>query len=221
MFSIAICKRFQKNALSHSVRAMRANKAIEWTILKGEFGRLLLILTMTLLMPAQQTKAVDSSEDMPLLGGSLLGTRPDRVSFAVGAFNVIRNDDEDNLKNNDISLVGQAEYRIGRKWYGLAPMAGIMANTDGGVFGYGAVYSDLAFGAWIITPSFGLGGYHRNGSKDLGGIFQFYASLGAAYEFADQSRLGLQMSHVSNAWIYDLNPGVEVVFVTYSVPIMY
>lgn len=181
----------------------------------------LLILTAVLLVFSGPTTAVESSADIPFLGGKLRGARPDRVSLGVGAFNVIRNDDDSELKNDDISFVGQAEYQIGRTWYGLAPLAGIMANADGGVFGYGAVYSDLAYGNWIVTPSLGLGGYARNNSKNLGGIFQFYASLGVAHEFANRSRLGLHMSHVSNAWIHDPNPGVEVVLVTYSIPIVY
>lgn len=200
---------------------VRDNKVNRWTALRGWCAGLLLVLTTTLPMPGHQAQAADSSADTPFLGGYLLGPRPDRASIAVGAFNVIRNDDEAKVNNNDVSFEAQAEYRIGRKWRGLGPLAGIMVNTDGGVFGYGAVYSDLAFGHWVVTPSLGLGGYHRGNSKDLGGIFQIYVSLGAAYEFADRSRLGFEMSHISNAWIHDLNPGVEVALVTYSIPIVY
>ncbi len=197
------------------------DRAIRRLVIGGRLAGGLLILTAALLASGGPATAAESSADIPFLGGKLLGARPDRVALAAGAFNVIRNDDENNLKNNDISFVGQVEYQLGRKWYGLAPLAGIMANADGGVFGYGAVYLDLAFGDWVVTPSFGLGGYGRNNSKNLGGIFQFYASLGVAYQFANGSRLGLQMSHVSNAWTHDPNPGVEVALVTYSIPIVY
>src|SRR5919106_1298677 len=94
---------------------------------------------------------------------------------------------------------------------------GVMPNTDGGVFGYGGVYIDVAWGDALITPLVGLGGDAEGGSKDLGGVFQFLASGTVAYAFPNGSRLGIRLSHLSNASIHH-NPGVEDLMLIYSLP---
>ena len=95
----------------------------------------------------------------------------------------------------------------------------MLANTDGGVFGYGGVYIDLTWGDIVITPLVGLGGYAEGDSKDLGGVFQFLASGTVAYVFPNGSRLGVRLGHLSNAGIHDDNPGEEDLMLTYSLPL--
>lgn len=91
-----------------------------------------------------------------------------------------------------------------------------MAAGDGGVFGYGGVYADVAYGPMLVTPLFGIGGYSRGDSKDLGGVFQFRGALGTAYEFGNGTRLGVHVAHVSNAFIHDRNLGEEELYLTYG-----
>ena len=95
----------------------------------------------------------------------------------------------------------------------------MMANTHGGVFGYVDIYTDIHRKHWVITPSAGVGGYAKGGSKDLGGIFQFCLGIEIAREFDGGSRLGIGVTHISNADVQDPNPGVESIFLLYSVPL--
>jgi lipid A 3-O-deacylase len=39
-----------------------------------------------------------------------------------------------------------------------------------------------------------------------------------AYRFDDRSRLGLSLSHYSNASLSDKNPGTEAIMINYSIP---
>ena len=93
-----------------------------------------------------------------------------------------------------------------------------MANADGGVFDYGGISADVAFGRFVVKPLLAIGGYRQGQSGDLGGVFQFRQSLGLNYEFANRHRLGLNVAHISNAGIHNTNPGVEELHVTYAIP---
>jgi hypothetical protein len=44
------------------------------------------------------------------------------------------------------------------------------------------------------------------------------ASITAAYQFENASRLGLQLGHISNPHIHEDNPGEEDAFITYALP---
>ncbi|MBT4488902.1 MAG: acyloxyacyl hydrolase, partial [Rhodospirillaceae bacterium] len=39
------------------------------------------------------------------------------------------------------------------------------------------------------------------------------------YRFSDRSRLGVALSHISNASIGDKNPGAESLMLTYALPV--
>lgn len=146
------------------------------------------------------------------------GNDSDRIQFGVGAFNI---DSERN--GGDKAAEGSIEYRFGWKlpFLGsfLGPAVGAIANSDGGAHGYAGLYADFAIGKWVISPLAGIGGYHQGDSKDLGGAFSFRLALDAAYEFDSGSRLGLRFAHISNAWLYDNNPGEEELLMTYTVPL--
>jgi hypothetical protein len=64
-----------------------------------------------------------------------------------------------------------------------------------------------------------VGGYHRGGSEDLGSTFQFRLSADLSYQFDNQSRLGLQFAHISNAGIIRTNPGENELLLTYAIPL--
>ena len=136
---------------------------------------------------------------------------PDHLSVGAGAFNIF----PDN--HDDRSAAFQLEYRFGDKFWGIfGPAIGGMVNTDGAVNPYAGVYTDFAMGPIIVSPFAGAGYYADGHSKDLGGPFQFRLALDVAYEFDSQSRLGLRLSHLSNAYIYDHNPGEEELMLVYS-----
>jgi len=138
------------------------------------------------------------------------GSGPGRTMLAFGAY--------DFVADQDPSFAFNWEYQFGRKLLGIGPGLGLDVNADGGLYGYFGLYADIAIGPAVVTPMLAAGGYREGESIDLGGIFQFRSALGVAYEFDDASRLGLRVTHISNAGIHDDNPGVEELFLTFSVP---
>jgi len=148
-----------------------------------------------------------------LWGIELLGRTPNYVDLGIGVFDVFKRDE-----HSKRSLSGRVELRIGEKLYGFGPLIGLMANTDGGVDGYGGLYVDLAVGDVIVTPIAAVSGYAQGDSVDLGGVFQFRIGLGAAYEFENDLRVGVRLAHISNAGIHDDNPGEEEVYFTVALP---
>ncbi len=148
-----------------------------------------------------------------LWGIELLGRTPHYVDLGVGVFDVFERGNRSKR-----SASGRVELRIGEKLYGFGPLIGLMANTDGGVNGYGGLYVDLALGNVIVTPMAALSGYARGDSSDLGGVFQFRIGVGAAYEFENKIRAGVSVAHISNAGIHDDNPGEEEFYLTVAQP---
>lgn len=115
---------------------------------------------------------------------------------------------------------GRLEYRFGNKFWIFKPMIGVLATSDTAVMGYAGVLVDIYIGRrWVLTPSFAPGLYREGDGKDLGGAIEFKSQLELSYRFDDRSRLGIGISHISNASIYDSNPGTETVFLTYSLPL--
>ncbi|MGB1540461.1 MAG: acyloxyacyl hydrolase [Rickettsiales bacterium] len=112
------------------------------------------------------------------------------------------------------------EYRGPHYYKGLGPIAGLEANEDGGFFGYAGLDWDFMLGQhWVITPSFAIAAYEEGDSRDLGGTLEFRSGLEIDYQMANQHRAGLSLHHISNAGIYDSNPGTEVVMFNYSIPV--
>lgn len=148
-----------------------------------------------------------------LWGIELLGRTPHYVDFGVGVFDVF-----ERANHARRSASGRVELRIGEKLYGFGPLIGLMANTDGGVNGYGGLYMDLALGNVIVTPVAAVSGYAKGDSSDLGGVFQFRIGVGAAYEFENRLRAGVCLAHLSNASIHDDNPGEEEIYLTVALP---
>lgn len=145
------------------------------------------------------------------LGGLSAAKEPDFVAFSVGGFDV---------NDNETAAEARVEYRSNWKPFYLAPMIGLMLNSDGGVYGYGGVYLDVFFGRrWVVTPNFAVGGYGRGNGKDLGSVIEFRSAIELSYRFDNRARLGIALSHISNASIDDNNPGIESLVLTYAVPL--
>jgi hypothetical protein len=114
----------------------------------------------------------------------------------------------------------RAEYRSDLRLWEFVPFVGAMANAEGGVYGYAGLGIDLFLGERIVlTPNAAFGLYYEGDSKDLGGTVEFRTGAELAYRFDDQSRLGVAFHHISNAGIYDDNPGTESIVLTYALPI--
>lgn len=142
------------------------------------------------------------------------GDSESRIAVGAGAFNIFQDGSDD-----DTSVGFLGEFRLGEKLWFFGPAVGVTANTDGGVYGYGGIYSDFVFGSVVLTPFVGVGAYSEGNSKDLGGTFQIRSSLEISYEFGNRMRTGLIFAHLSNAGIYDSNPGEEELMLTFSFPL--
>ena len=136
---------------------------------------------------------------------------PEFLSFEAGAFDV--NDD-------DTTAMLGVQYRSDWKDLILTPMVGGFITAEGGLYGYGGVFVDIFLGRRVVLrPSFAVGAYSDGDGTDLGGWLEFRSAAELAWRFDDRSRLGLEFAHLSNAGIYDVNPGTETLTLNYSVPL--
>ena len=112
------------------------------------------------------------------------------------------------------------EYRSDQKFWIFKPLGGLMATSDGAFYGFAGVGIDVFLGRrFVMTPSFAPGYYNEGSGLDLGYPLEFRSQVEFAYRFDDRSRLGLAVSHMSNASIGDTNPGTESAILYYSVPL--
>jgi hypothetical protein len=173
----------------------------------------LLILLFPVLLLCIQTpvEAAETPKSFYQLGNwHVHGDGPHYLDLGLGLF-----DAGGNRENDPAARI---ELRIGKKLWFIGPAVGFMANLDGGYYGYGAIYADIAWRKLVITPMLAAGAYEDGGGKDLGGTFQFRSAIGGAYQFDNLYRLGLQVAHISNADLHDFNPGEEEIFLTFSLP---
>lgn len=140
---------------------------------------------------------------------------PDFVSFSVGAFDFNRQ------KDQGVEL--RAEYRSDYKipLIQAKPFVAAAGATSGHYFVGAGILWDVFFGKrMVLTPSFAPHLYAGGDSKlDLGHALEFRSQLEFAYRFDDRSRLGLAVSHYSNASLADKNPGTETLSLYYSIPL--
>lgn len=126
-----------------------------------------------------------------------------------------------NIGQPEDTLGFRAEYRnrqfenVG--FDGLSWMAGVDLDTEGAIYGYGGlVYDWQVAPRWHITPHVAMGLYDEGDSRDLGGTFEFREGIELYYKLNQDSRVGLGIVHLSNAGIYDHNPGAEHITLSYS-----
>jgi len=145
------------------------------------------------------------------------GPGADYATIGGGVFDAVGESQERGVRNR--SAAGRIEYRRGReKLFGIGPMLGLMANTDGGVYGYGGIHAEAAWGRFVLTPFGAVGGYRRGHSKDLASVFLFRGGVGFNYELANGTLIGVEFAHLSNGYTQDINPGEEELFVTLALP---
>ena len=146
-----------------------------------------------------------------LLGQPARADEPDFIAFSACAFDIGK---------DQTAAEGRLEYRSDIRLWIFKPFAGVMGTSDGGAYGYAGVLVDVFFGKRMVTTlSFAPGAYAKGDGKDLGHDLEFRSQLEVAYRFDDRSRLGLSLSHMSNASIGDKNPGTESLMLTYALPV--
>lgn len=142
------------------------------------------------------------------------------LSAGVGYFDVFDNAEKDSSMDYRIEYnPNLAIYRGGLLT--VSPFVAGEATGDGSVYGLVGLSFDTQYHNFYITPSFGVGGYHSGSGKDMGSGIEFRTQIETGYEFDNQSRLGIALSHTSNADIGDTNPGAEVISVYYHQPVSF
>lgn len=137
---------------------------------------------------------------------------PSFLTLSVGYFDIVR--------NQDAAVAGGIEWMSHRRLWIFQPLVGAMATNEGGLYGYAGFGTDFFFGhRWVLTPSIAAGAFSAGGGKDLGNTVEFRPAITAAYRFDNRSRLGLRFYHMSNAGLGVANSGVEVLDLTYSIPL--
>lgn len=126
-------------------------------------------------------------------------------------------------RQKDQGVEVRLEYRHDDKILGpLKPFVALAgANSSSSFFVGAGVLMDIYFGKrMVLTPSFAPHYYNGGNDKlDLDYALEFRSQLELAYRFDDRSRLGMAISHYSNASLGKTNPGTESAMIYYSVPV--
>ena len=108
----------------------------------------------------------------------------------------------------------------------LKPFFGVEFTNDSAYYFLTGIYFEDNLGElfegdkskFFLTPSFGAGIYDDGSGKKLGNDLQFRTSLEVSYELQNNNRIGISLSHISNANLGDKNPGVEILSFSYHIP---
>ncbi len=138
---------------------------------------------------------------------------PSFLTFGVGAFDFNRQKDQ----GVEFRLDYRSDYKIGP----FKPFVTAAGVSNGMSFLGAGVLIDVYFGRrFVVTPSFAPTWWRgKSDDLDLGHGLEFRSQIDFAYRFDDRSRLGLAISHSSNASLGDTNPGTETLLVNYSYPL--
>tara|TARA_Y200000002_G_scaffold331407_1_gene296580 strand:- start:72 stop:602 length:531 start_codon:yes stop_codon:yes gene_type:complete len=108
----------------------------------------------------------------------------------------------------------------------LKPFFGVEFTNDSASYFLTGIYFEDNLGElfegnkskFFLTPSFGAGIYDDGSGKKLGNDLQFRTSLELSYELKNKNRIGISLSHISNANLGNKNPGVEILSFSYHIP---
>jgi hypothetical protein len=108
-----------------------------------------------------------------------------------------------------------------RQWrWGLRPIAGFHVTLDETIFGYVGMQRPFRLGdsRWSFTPSLSVTLYEDGEGKDLGGPIEFRSGADLLRDLPMGGRVGIGFYHLSNAVIYDRNPGTNSLLLRYQLP---
>jgi len=100
---------------------------------------------------------------------------------------------------------------------GLSPTVGAMATAKGTLYVYGGFRCDLPLGkTWRWSPQLATGVFYRYAGHNLGGALEFRSGIEVSRRLGERAHLGLTLYHLSNAGLFDSNPGSESLVLTFS-----
>ena len=173
-----------------------------WTNNKVTSFLILVIIVLLPIYTGQELRADTIQEGGPAF-----------LSFGIGKYDFNRR------KETGAEL--RVEYRSEKKIGIFKPFLAVAAtNTSQGFVGAGVLLDLFVGRRFVMTPSLAPH-YYWGGNKklDLGHWMEFRSQMEFAYRFDNRSRLGMAISHYSNASLGNTNPGTETGTIYFSVPI--
>ncbi|MFT3906512.1 MAG: acyloxyacyl hydrolase [Steroidobacteraceae bacterium] len=136
---------------------------------------------------------------------------PDYLSLSAGYVGVLR---------DAVGTAYSIEYRLHQNYLNIHP-AVMLGWTEHSKYVNISLQYTQAFGErWFCTLSSGPGSYSRDSDgQNLGAPLEFLSSIEVAREIGRGQRLALGFEHISNAHVARLNPGNEMVRLSYILPI--
>ena len=125
-----------------------------------------------------------------------------------------------NVSKKERSAEAGLEVRVPTKAWKLVLALGGAVTENGSYYVFGGLRRDFSLGrGWQVTPGFGIAVYEQGDGKNLGGPIEFRSIVEVSHQWPNRRRLAVGMYHLSNAGIYDLNPGANSAIVTFSFPL--
>ncbi|MGL4348087.1 MAG: acyloxyacyl hydrolase [Chlamydiales bacterium] len=149
----------------------------------------------------------------PLLFSSneTIEIEPDIIYISIGRFDATRKRPK---------WLGQMEYRPGYLCSKVRPYISMFLTENQSIFASTGLALDVfLFKSLVFTPSFGPGIYFQGKGKNLYHPFSLRSSVDLSVAFSNFSRIGVQLSHISNAGITKKNPGSEILTIFYAIPL--
>ncbi len=147
-----------------------------------------------------------------LFNGITYAGNPPFLSFSSAWFDLIQRGDQ--------AFEGRIELRLQDKFDIFKPFAGFMATVDGAYYTYSGILTDIDLTEhFVLTPSFAPGIYAKGDGKDLHFALEFRSQIEFSFRFNNSSRIGISLSHMSNASLGSENPGAESLALTYIFPL--
>lgn len=145
-----------------------------------------------------------------------VATADDRawIVASAGVFNIAA---EDKTPRDSRELELGLEWRGRPGLVGLRPNVGAMVHAESGGYLFAGLRRDFELGsAWGLSLGFAAGLFEDGDGIDLGGAVEFRSSIEIFARLGERSRLGLDFYHLSNAGIYEPNPGANSLVLVYG-----
>ena len=111
------------------------------------------------------------------------------------------------------------EYRPYYKIWILNQLFGISVSKNSQLYIFSGLVKDFTFNKIILAPSIVAGYYNKGNGRNLGFPLEFRSALEFSYLLKSSSRIGVQISHTSNASLSKKNPGLESFSFFFALPI--
>jgi len=125
------------------------------------------------------------------------------------------------IPGGDHRSIYYMEFHFDLEMGGFQPMAGLLAAADGDQYYYAGFRKEFPLSERLrFIPSL-CAGYFREGDRrdDLGGPLEFHTMLRLEYRPGQAFGMGLALGHISNAHIYNYNPGSNSISLHLSLPL--